>query len=148
FIITPSQHLMKKLLSYGLTTRNEALPNMLDTSFWSLPHELEHPEILPPFDGFRIAAVGRVSLEKRQAELIRAVAQIKDQVKIQLIVIGDGPALSACKQLASELDVGGNVLFVGRQTPPNVAAILQRTNAFTLASYKFDSQGIVILEAI
>ncbi|MGH9735286.1 MAG: glycosyltransferase [Candidatus Acidiferrales bacterium] len=72
---------------------------------------------IPP--GTRVLlSVGRLSREKGQAELIKALANLRNQNaerKLRLLVVGDGPDLRRLERLASASGVADCVSFVGHQ---------------------------------
>lgn len=73
-----------------------------------------------------IGAVGRLVAEKRQADLIRAVALLKAQGRaVCCLLVGDGPDAGALRSLARDLDVAAEVRLAGnRSDVPDVLAAL------------------------
>ena len=99
----------------------------------------------------RILFVGRLVEKKACDVLIKAVANIKDQVAgIELVVIGDGPLRNQYEELASALGV--EVKFKGVLTSKGVKAEINRSRVFCLPSVTAsngdaEGLGIVNLEA-
>ena len=67
-------------------------------------------------------------------------------------MIGDGPLLEACKQLARALGIAGQVLFPGPRSHSDVARTMRRARAFVQHSLRTtygDSEGtpVAVLEA-
>ena len=66
-----------------------------------------------PEDAFVLLCAAEFSPRKSQAVLIRAMAELPENVV--LLLCGDGAQLSACQSLADRLGLSGRVLFPGRQ---------------------------------
>jgi glycosyltransferase involved in cell wall biosynthesis len=108
-----------------------------------LRRKLELPENTPV-----LVTVGRLSREKGQADLIRAVAQLRDQgdgPQPCLVIVGDGADMDRLSHLSRKLGVSGIVRLVGFQ--PNVGEYLGIADLFVLPSY---SEGCpnALLEAM
>ena len=97
--------------------------------------------------------VGRFTPKKNPAGVLRAFAKTKQEVAAaKLTMIGDGPLLESCRQLAKELRVRDSVDFTGAQNSKfvqqqmsNVRALVQ----FSTEAPDGDREGtpVVILEA-
>ena len=71
------------------------------------------------FSGKRLLTVGRLSDEKGQKMAIRALKILLEKGKnVKWYFIGDGKDKDVCKQLAKELGVEKNVVFLGANTNP------------------------------
>jgi 1,2-diacylglycerol 3-alpha-glucosyltransferase len=145
-VTTPSQHLDRRMRGYGLARPNVVLPNALDTRTYRVPHPLPTGLRIPPAE-FRIISVGRMTPEKRPQEVVRAFAKLGADDGLQLVMVGIGPKLEECKRLARSLGVAHRVVFTGLQSPAAVAALLQSSDLFVIASKGFDNQPMVVLEA-
>lgn len=91
-----------------------------------------------------VGTVGRLSPEKNQALLVRAVAPLLDD-RHRLLVAGDGPMRGSLAGLASSLGTSAFVHLLGDRR--DVPEILNALDAFVLSS---DSEGLplVIPEAM
>ncbi len=91
-----------------------------------------------------VGTVGRLSPEKNQALLVRAVAPLLDD-RHRLLVAGDGPLLPALTALSTGLGIAPFVHLLGDRR--DVPEILNALDAFVLSS---DSEGLplVIPEAM
>jgi 1,2-diacylglycerol 3-alpha-glucosyltransferase len=145
-LTTPSAHLDRRLREYGLTRPSVVLPNALDPRAFRAPAELPAGLRLPPAD-FRIVCVGRLTPEKRPRDVLQAFAGLGDDTSRQLVMVGGGPLLGECRELARSLGIDRRVVFTGLQPPPVVAALLQASDVFVIASQGFDNQPMVVLEA-
>ncbi|PID31486.1 glycosyl transferase family 1 [Candidatus Saccharibacteria bacterium] len=144
--IAPSSHLADTLIESGTEIPLHVLPNGISLQRYKQARIADSPLKKAPGEQF-IVCVARVSGEKRQEVLVRAMAQVKRK-KAKLILVGDGPERENLEQLADELGVADRVVFTGLQPPMRVAAILRQSDVFALASYRFDNQPMVILEAL
>ncbi|NDG40977.1 MAG: TIGR03088 family PEP-CTERM/XrtA system glycosyltransferase [Betaproteobacteria bacterium] len=101
-------------------------------------------------DLFIVGTVGRAQPIKDQATLVRAFAEVLGrgpwlQASLRLMIVGDGPALDALRQLAFDLGVEGRVWFTGARR--DVSDLLQTMSLFVLPSL---NEGIsnTLLEAM
>ncbi len=97
----PSNFIAQELRKAGYTEKLHVISNGIDPDFQyrKLPKSEE-------FTGkFVILMVGRLSNEKRQDVLIRAVAQSKYRQKIKLVLAGKGPRKEALIRLARKCGV-------------------------------------------
>lgn len=90
--------------------------------------------------------VGRMSPEKNHDRLLRAFAQVVDELPdARLVIVGDGPLRAALQETAAELGLSGAVHFTGQIASP--AAVLTESDCFVLSS-DYEGQPMVILEAL
>ena len=143
--ITPSKHLEDTLIKHGLKAPSFVLPNGIDLTKYEDP-SAELPLVKNPGEKW-ILAVARLSGEKRQRILVEAMKDVEDP-KVKLLLVGDGPDREDLENLARESGVQDRVVFLGWQSAESVASIMKHSDVFTLASYMFDNQPMVIIEAI
>ncbi len=96
-------------------------------------------------DTVRFLAIGRLAKEKRLDVLIRAF-RAADLPDAELVIVGDGDQRDQLKRLAKGAD---NIDF--RWHLSSLSAIaweLVNADALVLSSYRFDSQALVISEAV
>lgn len=94
--------------------------------------------------GIRIISVGRLSVEKRTKTLVKAFirAQIPHS---ELVLVGGGDQEKVLRKLAKGHD---NIIIKGHVRDQKVIAEeLKNADVFALASYRFDNQPVVFLEA-
>lgn len=70
----------------------------------------------------------------------------------QLVYAGDGPLYDACRQLAQAVGIAGSVVFHGRQSHEQIAALMRQSRAFvqhSVTALNGDKEGtpVAILEA-
>lgn len=94
-----------------------------------------------------IVMVGRFDVDKDQATVIRSLDVMKRKYGDvpQLLFVGDGPTLDACKELAERLGLDGSIEFVGAKS--NVDDFFQAARV-AVHSSPAESFGMVLLEAM
>lgn len=121
------------------------LPNPIDcTRILSLAEEYIDASVYPK-DRFNIVAVGRLSEEKGQLRLIKAIEKIKTQCSCQLVLVGNGPAESTLKAYVQQHSLTDDVVFAGMQENPY--PYIKHASVLVLPSYQ-ESFGLVLLEAM
>ncbi|MCU0227995.1 MAG: glycosyltransferase family 4 protein [Bryobacterales bacterium] len=92
-----------------------------------------------------VLTVGRLSKEKAQDDLVRAVAMLKPrQPRLRLVLVGEGPQREALGALASQLGLT-DIVFAGLRT--QVTPFYAMATVFVLPSHSEGSPN-VILEAM
>jgi glycosyltransferase involved in cell wall biosynthesis len=108
------------------------------------------PERRPP----RFLAVGRFVEKKAPQLVLRAFALVAaDCPEARLVMIGDGPLLERCGELASELGVSSSVDFTGALPPAHVARHMAGARCFvqhsvTPPSGDMEGTPLAVLEAM
>lgn len=98
--------------------------------------------------GSRLLFVGRLAAVKGLPVLLDAVAALaKQRPGITLRLAGDGPDRSALEARAKKLGIANNVEFLGYQSQAQVRQLLQRTDAFVMASFA-EGVPVVLMEAM
>jgi glycosyltransferase involved in cell wall biosynthesis len=95
-----------------------------------------------------VLAVGRLSLEKGHRDLIDAVALLREmnpELKLKLIIVGDGPERARLEKAASQERLSTRVLFIGHVE--NSAPYYAIADALALPSHSEGSPN-VLLEAM
>jgi len=92
-----------------------------------------------------ITHVSNLRPVKRIHDVVKIFSQINQQQKSKLIIVGDGPERESATQLAYELNVRKNILFLGKSD--EIDKILCFTDLFLLPSEK-ESFGLSALEAM
>lgn len=93
----------------------------------------------------RFLSVGRLAKEKRLGVLIKAFLKA-DEPDAELVIVGDGDQRSALRVLANgdpRIDFRGHLSSLDA-----IAAEFRNADVLALSSYRFDSQGLVIMEAV
>lgn len=95
----PSQMIANQLIEHGYTSKLHVISNGVDDHF--KPKSVQKPKEWS--DKFVILMVGRLSREKRQDLIIKAVLASKYEKNIQIIFAGKGPWKSHLEKLGKEL---------------------------------------------
>jgi glycosyltransferase involved in cell wall biosynthesis len=95
---------------------------------------------------FRIGTIGRLTNQKDYPTLFEAFKLfLKTHTKAKLFIVGGGELETELKELANEIGIDSNVVWVGRTD--DVHTWLSKMDLFVLAS-KYEGFGLVLLEAI
>ncbi len=98
--------------------------------------------------GSRLLFVGRLAAVKGVPVLLESVASMAASGReVHLTLIGDGPDREALEQRATELEIESNVTFAGYKSAAEVAAELERTDVFVMASFA-EGVPVVLMEAL
>lgn len=95
-----------------------------------------------------VLSVGRLSGEKNQALLLRAVARVHElapTLPLRLLIVGDGPERASLNILAATLGVSSIVTFAGHQNRPE--SFYRASDIFVLSS-RTEGSPNVLLEAM
>lgn len=148
-IVVPSESMRSMLVNhYGLVDRFTVIPTGLDVA----PYKEADGSALRAKWGWPddkvIISVGRLAEEKNWTTLLQAFALAqKEQPKIRLVLVGDGPQAQALQQLSGELGITERVLFAGRVPFEQVPTYLKAADLFSFASVT-ETQGLATLEAM
>jgi glycosyltransferase involved in cell wall biosynthesis len=118
-VIVPSNHLERLARNWGISANRLTVIRNSET----ISRRIESVEKL-----FDIVSVGRLIPLKRNAELIRVVAELG----FSLLIVGDGEELNSLKNLASELKA--KVTFVGAVSHEEVISGLRASRIFVINS--------------
>lgn len=92
--------------------------------------------------------VGRLDLDKGVDRVVRAAAQVMQQVDAHLLIVGDGRQRQALLKLCEELGIRDQCHFTGFISPDvDLPAIYRLADVFVTAS-EIETFGIVVLEAM
>lgn len=133
--------LKKAVIDYTKTKKEiVVIPNLVDKRFMY--------KKVKGLDTFYFVSVGNLIKSKRFDLTISSFAKVfKGKANIELKIIGDGPLKEELRQLAKELGVETQVIFMGRLNRNQVAIELQKSNVFVLAS-DYETFGVVYIEAL
>ncbi len=123
-----------------LAGRGHVVPSGVDTAFTQARRQRDDDGVV------RFVTCSRLGPEKRVDAVVRAFAMLGHD-DAELLVIGSGPEERALRRLAASVR-HGRVRFLGRlDDTAQVAQHLADADVFVLASYHFDTQGMVLGEA-
>ncbi len=147
-VIAPSEHIAKSLKEYGLKQKCYVLPNGINvTKLKKLTKQPLPKDIPAKGKDIWVVCVSRLSPEKRQRALVEAMHYVQDK-RVKLLLVGPGPSEDEIRRLVTERSLQDRVYVLGRREPDTVPSIMAHSDIFALASYRFDNQPMVILEAL
>lgn len=95
-----------------------------------------------------LVTVGHLAARKRHADVISAVALLRDrQPQLRYVIVGDGPERSRLQALAASLGVGDRVELRG-QLPNEPATALARSAALFVMPSVDEAFGVAYIEAM
>ncbi len=140
FVITPSEHMKKKLQHYGVVRKITVFPNGLaDRSYPKEPEE----KVLEEGRELRMVWHSRVSGEKRIMVLLKALKLTS--IKYRLDVYGGGPDLKKAKRYVKRHRL--NVKLHGTTPFDKVQEAIKNAHLDVLVSYNFDNHPLTLVEA-
>jgi glycosyltransferase involved in cell wall biosynthesis len=143
-IIAPSTYILDLLPSYQIDRPVEILPTPVDLSLFPAREQLPFSDP----DRIQLLYVGRVGKEKNLDFLLRAFARAaKQDPRLHLRIVGDGPELKKLHTYAGKLQVATHVDFAGAVPFEQVAVEMSRADLFVFTSTT-ETQGLVLLEAM
>ena len=108
---------------------------------------IEHPERPFPIAGsLKLLHVGRTVRTKGLLDTVRALALLKENIKVTLDVIGEGNNLEACTEEAKQLGLN-NITFHGKQPRSVVEDFYAKSDVLVFPSFR-EPAGGVVLEAM
>ncbi|HEX5204600.1 MAG TPA: glycosyltransferase [Actinoplanes sp.] len=133
----PSTFIAAQLRAHGYRARLHVISNGVDDSFTPAPRTRK------PGEKFRILMVGRLSPEKRQDVLIRAVRRSRHAGDIQLHFAGHGPAERKLRRMASKLP---NPAHFGYYSQAELIELIRGCDLYVHAS-DVEIEGLSCMEA-
>lgn len=146
-IIAVSEYLKNELMAIGIPAdKVSTIYNGIEPSAASFDDRNRTRKSLglPPHS-FVVGTVARLIPAKGVDLMLKAVALVKkNNPHIKGIIVGDGPENTKLQNLAADLDLTGDILFLGHRD--DVPALLPACDLFVLASRQ-EGFGISVLEA-
>ena len=129
--------------SFGITRPIEVIYNFVDPRVFA-PRRRTSLRLAPPQTRV-IMHASNFRAVKNIPAVIRIFAEVRRRLRTKLVMVGDGPEKAAAEQLARELGVDRDVLFLGNQDC--MEELLPLADIFLLPSSS-ESFGLVALEAM
>lgn len=139
-VITPSEHFKQKLQHYGVTNDIEVVPNGVYDGYFE-PNLT--PRVFSGNEPLRIIWHSRVSAEKRIMTLLRALADVKGEYRLD--VYGGGGDYYRARRYVNEHHL--DVVFHGNTDFRSVYHKILSSHLDVLISHNFDTFGMTLIEA-
>lgn len=141
---SPAQYVIDAIVDASresLAERAFTVPNGISPIF------AEAERIRPQEEMVRFLSCSRLDPEKRVDVIIKAFAKLNNR-NSELYILGSGSQEKRLKKLAAKLVKRGTVLFLGHYNDiERIANEYANSDVFVFASYRFDTQGMVLAEA-
>lgn len=142
--ITPTRHFARSLARRGVSRPISAISNGVDDAV------IDRARVAAvagsPDDGpLRLIWCGRLSSEKRALEAIKAVARVDN---CTLDIYGEGHLEPAMRRFIQSAGLAQRIRLHGRVGREECLVAMGSSDALLFTSYDFDTQGLVLLEAV
>ncbi|MGW4370015.1 cytochrome P450 [Nocardia takedensis] len=142
-VIAPTRHFAEALRAHGLTVAPRVVSNGVDDDLVDRLRELPSG---PETDGpLRLVWSGRLSAEKRPLAAVEAVRRVPD---CTLDLFGEGDQAEPIAAFVTEHGLADRIRLHGRRTRQQWLTAARRADALLFTSHGFDTQGMVLLEAV
>jgi L-malate glycosyltransferase len=138
-ITTISEYMRRRTMEvFQVPNKIEVITNFVNTSIYK------------PDPGARSARKQLIHMSnfrpvKRVLDCVRILEIVRREVDADLVMVGDGPMRGPAEELAIELNVADNVIFLGKQD--HVERLLSKAHVLLLPS-ELESFGLAALEAM
>jgi len=129
--------------TFGITRPIEVIYNFVDPDVFA-PRRRSGLRLAPP-DSKILMHASNFRPVKNIPQVIQIFAEVRRKMPTKLVMVGDGPEKAGAEQLARELGVERDVLFLGNQDC--MEELLPLADVFLLPSSS-ESFGLVALEAM
>ncbi|CUS25928.1 glycosyltransferase [Paucilactobacillus oligofermentans DSM 15707 = LMG 22743] len=152
-IVAPSERVRTTLTGYGIKTPMRVIPTGVNLDRYGIEHNETQIKLMREQLGYTaetpvLLSLSRLAFEKNIHELIEALPDmLESEPKIQLLIVGDGPARETLEKQAAQLQLAGHVTFTGEINNNDVQKYYQLANVFVSASDS-ESQGLTYIEAL
>lgn len=135
--------LPKRIIPTGISLENYVRENICQTDICDLRQELGLSDT-----DIMLLSLSRVSYEKNIQAIVRAmVTVVKENEKVKLVIVGDGPYLSELKDLTKRLKLVDKVIFTG-MVPHDQTALYYKTCDFFVSASTSETQGLTYTESL
>ncbi|WP_406230976.1 cytochrome P450 [Nocardia sp. NBC_01009] len=142
-VIAPTQHFADLMVAHGLTRPIQVVSNGVDDALLE-----NHSSVVSgqSVDGpLRLVWSGRLSTEKR---LLHAIDAVRRTDNCTLDIYGEGDLRDAAAAAIAEHRLDDRIRLHGRVTQAESLDAMSGGDALLFPSYGFDTQGMVLLEAV
>ncbi|MEV5652564.1 cytochrome P450 [Nocardia sp. NPDC052254] len=146
-VIAPTRHFADLLLAHGLTRPVRVISNGVDDALidGTPPDRAGHDRRTDTAAPLRLIWCGRLSAEKRLLESIDAVRRVTD---CTLDIYGEGDLSDRAAATITDHGLGDRITLHGRVSQQRCLDAMAAADALLFPSMGFDTQGMVLLEAV
>lgn len=149
-VLAPTESMRRSITSKGTKTPAAIFPTGLEDSFFE-GDELKSEEIRSSHLAgceYLFCSVSRLEEEKNPRFLLQGIAELKKRLgkPFKVLLIGDGSMKKKLVQMAGELNIAEETVFLGNIDNQEIKYYLGACDLFLFAS-KSETQGIVLAEA-
>jgi N-acetyl-alpha-D-glucosaminyl L-malate synthase BshA len=145
-VTTVSDSLKKDTYRFFNVTRDiQVVPNFLDLSNYAKPDKKCMKSMYAPNGEKLLIHISNFRPVKRIGDVVRIFEKVKKEVPAKLLLIGDGPERASVENLARELNVIDDIIFMGKIK--GIEKILCTADLYLLTS-ESESFGLSALEAL
>lgn len=99
-------------------------------------------------DEVMLLSLSRISFEKNIQALVQAMKTVsRENKKVKLVVVGDGPHLNELKSLTTSLGLDGKIIFTG-MVPHSETALYYKACDFFVSASTSETQGLTYTESL
>jgi L-malate glycosyltransferase len=140
-LLAVSSSLAEAMQKYAPNQTVEVIGNSVNTDFF-MPTSNPIPD-----SPFYFTLIANLNDNKGVDVLLRAFQSASFDNDVHLRIIGDGPALPALQEMASNLGIQNSVTFSGRLRPDDVRNTIQNSHVIVSSSY-VETFGMTLIEAM
>jgi N-acetyl-alpha-D-glucosaminyl L-malate synthase BshA len=141
-----SESLRQDTLNYfDITTDIKVIPNFIDIKNYAKPADRCYKGMYAPNDEKILTHISNFRPVKRIEDVVRIFEQVHREIPSKLLLVGDGPERGNVENLARQMGVIQDVIFLGKTKA--IERILCMSDLFILTS-ESESFGLSALEAM
>ncbi|MGI6766267.1 MAG: glycosyltransferase [Lentihominibacter sp.] len=150
-VIAPTDKVFSLLKGYGIVQDTKVIPTGIDLNRFKTAITEKEKDTLREALGIPkgnkvLMTVGRLAKEKNIEEILRFISKTGN-MKLTLVVVGDGPHKEFLIRFSEQLGLGDRIVFTGMVPPTKVSAFYQLGDVFVCASNS-ETQGLTYIEAM
>ncbi|WP_019785281.1 glycosyltransferase, partial [Streptococcus sobrinus] len=153
-VICPSRIVLNLLDGYGVKIPKRVIPTGIPLEDFTCDEVTEEAVVaLRSKLGIEqgetmLLSLSRVSSEKNIQGVLAALPQIlKENNRVKLVIVGDGPYLGELKKQAEKLNLGSAVVFTG-MIPHDQTELYYKAADFFISASTSETQGLTYIESL
>ena len=135
----------KTITNYNICKDIQVIPNFVDTCKYKRIEASAIRNKIAPNGEKVLVHVSNFRPVKRVQDVVKVFHLVRQNIPAKLLLIGDGPDRSNCEHLCRELNICGDVEFLGKQA--ELVPLLSASDLFLMPSQS-ESFGLSALEAM